>query len=105
MKNLDTPIYLELYLEEGEELNVDLPQLLTDAGVVDLLKQELYERIGEAIKQDKKEIPLFRLVYYGVDLKLGKAQYKKLLNKLLNIYQSEEDYLRCVEIKNLIERL
>lgn len=105
MKNLDTPIYLELYLEEGEELNVDLPQLLTEAGVVDLLKQELYERIEEAIKQDKKEIPLFRLVYYGVDLKLGRNQYKKLLNRLLSIYQSEEDYLRCVEIKNLIEKL
>jgi len=34
-----------------------------------------------------------------------KSQYKKLLNKVLEIYQEEEDYLKCVEIKNLIDQI
>jgi hypothetical protein len=34
-----------------------------------------------------------------------RKQFKKLLNLILTIYQHEEDYLKCVEIKNLIDKI
>jgi hypothetical protein len=105
MKNLDTPIYLEIYLEEGEEVSPDFLKGLQEAGVADVIKEELFDRMQYAVLQNIKEFPLFRLVYYGVDLRLQKPQYGKLLNKLLETYQEEEDYLKCIEIKNLIEKL
>ena len=105
MKNLDTPIYLEIYLEEGEEVSPDFLKGLEEAGIKDVIKEELFERMQYAVLQDIQEFPLFRLVYYGVDLKIQKNQYSKLLDKLLETYQEEEDYLKCIEIKNLIEKL
>jgi hypothetical protein len=45
------------------------------------------------------------MVYYGLDLSVDRKQFKKLLNTILTIYQHEEDYLKCVEIKNLIDKI
>ena len=45
------------------------------------------------------------MVYYGLDLIVEKKQFKKLLNTILTIYQQEEDYLKCVEIKALIDKI
>ena len=39
MKNLDTPIYLEIYLEEGEEVSPDFLKGLEEAGIKDVIKE------------------------------------------------------------------
>jgi uncharacterized hydantoinase/oxoprolinase family protein len=105
MKKIDTPIYLEIYFEDPEDLNQDLAELFGSLDFKNQIKTELLERLEEAIKEKRDKLNLFRLVFYGVDLIVKKNQYKKLLNKVLEIYQEEEDYLKCIEIKNLIEKI
>lgn len=105
MKKIDVPIHLEIYFEDPEELNQDLGKLFDTSNFKEQLKTELFERLEVAVKEKRTKLTLFRLVYYGVDLVVKESQYKKLLNKVLGIYQEEEDYLKCVEIKNLIEQI
>lgn len=105
MKKIDTPIYLEIYFEELEDLDQDLGELFNSSDFKNQLKTELLERLEVAIKEKRTKLNLFRLVYYGVDLSVKKSQFKKLLGKVLQAYQEEEDYLKCVEIKNLIDKL
>lgn len=105
MKKIDTPIYLEIFFEDPEDLNQDLAELFGSSDFKNQIKTELLERLEEAIKGKRNKLSLFRLVFYGVDLVVKKSQYKKLLNKVLEVYQEEEDYLKCVEIKNLIDQI
>jgi len=105
MKKIDTPIYLEILFEDPEDLNQDLGEIFNNSDFKEKLKTELFDRLKIAIEEKRTKLTLFRLTYYGVDLSVKKNQYKKLLNKVLEIYQEEEDYLKCVEIKNLIGRI
>lgn len=105
MKKIDTPIYLEIFFEDPEDLNQDLSELFSKSDFKEKLKTELFERLEQAIKEKRTKVTLFRLTYYGVDLSVKRSEYEKLLNKILEIYQEEEDYLKCVEIKNLIEQI
>jgi len=105
MKKIHTPIYLEIYFEDSEDLDQDLAELFGSSDFKNQIKTELLERLEEAIKEKRNKLSLFRLVFYGVDLVVKKSQYKKLLNKVLEVYQEEEDYLKCVEIKNLIDQI
>ena len=105
MKDIDTPIYLEIFFEDLEDVKNDLIEIFDTPDFKEKLKSELLERLSAAILQNRKELAIFRLVYYGVDLKVKKNQYEKLLNKVLELYQEEEDYLKCVEIKNLLDKL
>jgi len=105
MKKIDIPIHLEIYFDDPEDINEDLGKLFNNSEFKDKVKTELLERLEVAIKEKRSKINLFRLAYYGVDLIVKKNQYKKLLNKVLELYQEEEDYLKCVEIKNLIEQI
>ena len=104
MKKVDTPIYLEIFFEDPEDLNQDLAEIFSGEEFKKKLKEELFERLEVAVKEKRNRISLFRLVFYGVDLIVEKKQYKRLLKKVLELYQEEEDYLKCVEVKNLIEQ-
>ena len=105
MKKIDIPIHLEIFFDDPEDINEDLGELFNNSEFKDKVKTELLERLEVAIKEKRTKLNLFRLAYYGVDLVVKKNQYKKLLNKVLELYQEEEDYLKCVEIKNLIEQI
>lgn len=105
MKKIDVPIHLEIYFEDPKDLNQDLGELFNNSNFKEQLKTELFERLEVAVKEKRTKLTLFRLVYYGVDLTVKNSQYKKVLNKLIEIYQEEEDYLKCIEIKNLIEQI
>ena len=65
----------------------------------------VFERVADAVINNKEELTLFRMVYYGLDLCLVRKEFKKILNTILTIYQQEEDYLKCVEIKTLIDKI
>jgi hypothetical protein len=105
MKKIDVPIFLEVYFEEEEDIKDKFYETLQSSEFQTIIKTEVLERISEAISLGRSELVLFRLVYYNLDLAVEKKDYKKLLNTILNIYEQEEDYLKCIEIKTLIDKL
>jgi hypothetical protein len=105
MSKIDEPIYLEVYFEDEEDIEQSFLETLKTPEFKELLKIKVLERVTEAVNSKREELALFRMVYYGLDLIVEKKQFKKLLNTILTIYQQEEDYLKCVEIKNLIDKI
>jgi hypothetical protein len=105
MKKLDEPIYLEVYFEDEEDIEQSFAETLRTPEFKEVIKVKILERITDAINDGREELTLFRMVYYGLDLSVERKQFKKLLNTILTIYQHEEDYLKCVEIKNLIDKI
>jgi hypothetical protein len=105
MKKIDEPIYLEVYFEDEEDIEQSFAETLRTPEFKEVIKVKILERIADAINIGKDELVLFRMVYYGLDLSVERKQFKKLLNTILAIYQQEEDYLKCVEIKNLIDKI
>lgn len=105
MSKLDEPIYLEVYFEDEDDIEQSFLQTLKTPEFKEILKTKVLERIADAITNHKEEMVLFRMVYYGLDLCLVRKEFKKLLNTILTIYQEEEDYLKCVEIKTLIDKI
>jgi len=105
MSKLDEPIYLEVYFEDEEDIEQSFLETLRTPEFKEILKTKVLERIADAVLTHKEEMTLFRMVYYGLDLCLARKEFKKLLNTILTIYQEEEDYLKCVEIKTLIDKI
>jgi len=105
MNKIDEPIYLEVYFEDDGDNEQSFAETLKTSEFKKLLKTGVYERVADAITNNKTELVLFRMVYYGLDLSVERKQFKKLLNNILTIYQQEEEYLKCVEIKNLIDKI
>ena len=96
MKKIDVPIFLEVYFEEEEDIKDKFYETLQSSEFQTIIKTEVLERISEAISLGRSELVLFRLVYYNLDLAVEKKDYRKLLNTILNIYEQEEDYLKCI---------
>lgn len=105
MKKIDIPIFLEVYFEEEEDIKERFYDTLNSPEFQEVVKVEVLERITEAVQLQRPELMLFRLVYYNLDLAVEKKDYKKLLQTILSIYEQEEDYLKCIEIKTLIDKL
>lgn len=105
MNKLDEPIYLEVYFEDEEDIEQSFLETLRTPEFKEILKTKVFERVADAINNNREELALFRMVYYGLDLCLVRKEFKKMLNTILTIYQEEEDYLKCVEIKTLIDKI
>lgn len=105
MKKPNKPIYLEVYFDEVEDIQEGLGQLVNSKEFKNILKEEVLPRLYTAIEEKKGECALFRLIHYGVDLVVDSKQYKKILDRILNIYEQEEEYMKCLEIKKVIDTL
>ena len=105
MSKLDEPIYLEVYFEDEEDIEQSFLETLRTPEFKEIIKTKVFERVADAVINNKEELTLFRMVYYGLDLCLVRKEFKKILNTILTIYQQEEDYLKCVEIKTLIDKI
>lgn len=105
MSKIDEPIYLEVYFEDEEDIEQSFLETLRTPEFKEIIKTKVFERVADAINNNKEELTLFRMVYYGLDLCLVRKEFKKILNTILTIYQEEEDYLKCVEIKTLIDKI
>ena len=105
MNKLDEPIYLEVYFEDEEDIEQSFLETLRTPEFKEIIKTKVFERVADAVINNKEELTLFRMVYYGLDLCLVRKEFKKVLNTILTIYQQEEDYLKCVEIKTLIDKI
>jgi hypothetical protein len=105
MSKLDEPIYLEVYFEDEEDIEASFLETLRTPEFKEILKTKVLDRVADAVLNNREELALFRMVFYGLDLCLVRKEFKKLLNTILTIYQEEEDYLKCVEIKTLIDKI
>lgn len=104
-KKLKEPIILEISFEDVEDMKDEFAGILQGENFTRIIKEDLYIRLQEVIEQKADTLIAFRLPSYDADLILEQEQYKKLLERISEIYQEEEDYLECGRIQKLIEEL
>jgi hypothetical protein len=67
--------------------------------------EETIFAIKEGVKKKKKSIPLFQIAGTTTYLELEKEKWQPTLEKILDQYIEEENYDKCIEIRDLIKQI
>jgi hypothetical protein len=67
--------------------------------------RDSFKAIKEAIKNDKTTIELFNIVNLSVIIKLSSLYYPSALKKISKYFEEYEEYEKCAEIKQLLNKL
>lgn len=67
--------------------------------------EETIFAIKEGIKKKKNTIPLFQISGTNTYVELEKEKWQPILEKILDKYIEEENYDRCIEIRDLIKQI
>ena len=61
--------------------------------------------IKKAIKYKLSKVSLFNIANLSIVIELDKSQYKTVLTRIEKHYAGVEDFEKCIEIKNLIDKI
>lgn len=61
--------------------------------------------IKDGIKRNKSSILLFEVAYSNYYIELEKPKWKPTLEKILEYYIEKEEYDKCIEARDLINKL
>ena len=67
--------------------------------------EETIFAIKDGVKKKKKSIPLFQIAGTTTYLELEKEKWQPTLEKILDQYIEEENYDKCIEIRDLIKQI
>jgi hypothetical protein len=83
----------------------DYGQLEEHPGVKEVVIEEVIVAIKEAIKTKKTSISLFEVANSGYYIELKKEQFKSSLESALEYFIEKEEYNRCAECRDLINKI
>ena len=83
----------------------DYSQLEEHPGVKEVVIEEVIVAIKEAIKTKKTSISLFEVANSGYYIELVKEQFKSSLESALEYFLEKEEYNRCAECRDLINKI
>lgn len=83
----------------------DYSQLKEHPGVKEVVIEEVIVAIKEAIKTKKTSISLFEVANSGYYIELKKEQFKPSLENALEYFLEREEYNRCAECRDLINKI
>ena len=69
-----------------------------------ILKRTL-EEIEFALENDLEKIEIFNIFNLSLIIELERKNFKSVLNKVMNSYAEDEDFEKCNQIKQLIEKI
>jgi hypothetical protein len=88
-------------LSEGESYDM----MLKIPGLKEVVIEETLFAIKEGINKKKKSTLLFELVDLNYYIELKKDNWRLSLENVLEFYVEREDYDKCVECRDLINKL
>ena len=95
------PTNLELFFFNRDELD----EMTSSPEFHKFIKMETYKAIEYAIENNLPSVEVFKLWNLGYMVIIPEDQYEGALNKILPVFEEEEDYDKCLKIKKLIKRL
>lgn len=73
--------------------------------IVEIVLDETVVAIKEGITKNKKTIPLFEVANSEYYIELTKDKWKSSLEKAMQYYLGKEQYNKCAECRDLINKL
>ncbi len=83
----------------------ELKELSNKEEFRNIIMRDSFKAIKEAIKNDKTTVELFNIVNLSVIIKLSYLYYPSALKKISNYFEEYEEYEKCAEIKQLINKI
>ena len=83
----------------------ELKELSNKEEFQNIIMRDSFKAIKEAIKNDKTTVELFNIVNLSVIIKLSYLYYPSALKKISNYFEEYEEYEKCAEIKQLLNKL
>jgi len=83
----------------------DYSQLLEIPEVKQVVLEETVYAIKDGIKKNKESISLFEVAHTDYYIELSKNKWKPSLEKALEYFLEKEEYDRCAEMRDLINKL
>ena len=87
------------------EPGADYSQLTEIPEIKKVVLEEAVYAIKEGIEKNKPSISLFEVAYSDYYIELKKEKWKPTLEKALEYYVEQEQYDKCVEARDLINKL
>ena len=87
------------------QAGADYSQLEEHPEVKEVVIEEVIVAIKEAIKTKKTSISLFEVANSGYYIELKKEQFKPSLENALEYFLEREEYNRCAECRDLINKI
>jgi hypothetical protein len=100
MEKPQTP-KIELIYDEIE----DIKKFAESEEITTHILEESLELIEYAIDNDKKRIDLFNVTNLSLIVEVKRDQFAIILQKIIDMYLEDEDYDKCAQIQNLIEKI
>jgi hypothetical protein len=92
---------LKISMEEGS----DYSQLMEIPEVQKVVIEETVYAIKDGMAKNKKIISLFEVANTNCYIDLEKNKWKSTLEHTIEYFVEKEDYNKCIEIRNLIDKL
>ena len=83
----------------------ELKELSNKEEFRNIIMKDSFKAIKEAIKNQKTTVELFNIVNLSVIIKLSHLYYSSALKKISNYFEEYEEYEKCAEIKQLINKI
>jgi hypothetical protein len=96
----DKALNLNLVYFEEE----DLFNLLENEEFSSFIITESYKRIKKALEEKLDKIELFTISNLMLSIEAEKNNFKPILDTVLEYFAKIEEYKKCSEVKNLIEK-
>jgi hypothetical protein len=92
---------LKLTLDKG----VNYDDIKNNPQIVSFVIDEMVDAVKDGIKSKRRNISLFQIYDSNYIIGLDKKQWKPSLESALKHYENKEEYIKCSEIKKIIESL
>jgi hypothetical protein len=100
MKRRKVPVF-RVSLQSGTSYKV-----LSEApAIIQVVLEETVLAIKHGVAKNKKSIPLFEVAGSEYYIELQKDKWKPSLEKALEYYLKKEEYDKCIECRDLINKL
>jgi hypothetical protein len=83
----------------------ELKELSNKEEFQNIIMRDSFKAIKEAIKNDSTTVELFHIINLSIIIKLSYFYYPSALKKISNYFEEYEEYEKCAEIKQLINKI
>lgn len=73
--------------------------------VEEAVMNELILAIKEGVQKQKKSVSIFNISNTSYSLELERSNWKQSLSKAIKYHENKEDYEKCAECRDLINKL
>jgi len=83
----------------------ELKELSNKEAFRNIIMRNSFTAIKDAIKNKHTTVELFNIVNLSVIIKISSLYYQPALKKISNYFEKNEEYEKCAEIKQLINKI